>query len=305
MDDVICYADKFQTAYNNLKIVFQRLREAGLRLKPKKCRLLSHSTKFLGHVVSGDGVSPDPEKREAVQTWPVPQNVTDLRSFLGFSYYYRKFIPNFSKIACPLIKLTQKGNKFDWTPDCQKAFKDLKRCVTQPPILGYPAVDIPFILDTDAKSQGLGAVLSQMQEGQERVIAYASKTLSKSQKRYCTFYRKLLGLVLFVKHFRHYLWGRRFVVRSDDSALTWLLSFHEPEGMLARWISVLNTYDFFIIHRKGMNHGNADGLSRRSCTNAKCADCGVTLQHGCGHQSLSSKIEAAAFRSLEFGSKPN
>ena len=145
-------------------------------------------------------MSPDPEKMEAVQTWPVPQNVTELRSFLGFSYY-RKFIPNFSKIACPLIKLTQKGNKFDWTPDCQKAFKDLKRCVTQPPILGYPAVDAPFILDIDPSSQGLGAVLSQMQEGQERVIAYASKSLSKSQKRYCTTYRELHALVLFVKHF--------------------------------------------------------------------------------------------------------
>ena len=127
-----------------------------------------------------------------------------------------------------------------------------------------------------------------MQEGQKRVIAYASKTLSKSQKRYCTTYRELLALVLFVKHFRHYLWGRRFVVRTDHSALTWLLSFHEPEGMLARWISVLNTYsyDFSIIHRKGMNHGIADGLSRRSCTNAQCVDCGVTLQHGCEHESL-------------------
>ena len=138
--------------------------------------MLSRFTKFLGHAVSGDGVSPDPEKMKAVQTWPVPQNVTDLQSFLGFSSYYRKLIPNFSKIACPLIKLTQKGNKFDWTPDCQKAFKNLKRCITQPPILGYPAVDNPFILDADASSQGLSAVLSQMQEGQERVIAYASKT---------------------------------------------------------------------------------------------------------------------------------
>ena len=98
MDDVICYADKFQTAYNNLKIVFQRLREAGLRLKAKKCRLFSLSTKFLGHLVSGDGVSPDPEKMEVVRIWPVPQNVTDFQSFLGF-FYYRKFIPNFSKIA--------------------------------------------------------------------------------------------------------------------------------------------------------------------------------------------------------------
>ena len=112
-------------------------------------------------------------------------------------------------------------------------------------------------------------------------------------------------LVLFVKHFRHYLWGHRFVVKTDHSALTWLLSFHELEGMLARWISLLNTYDFSIIHRKGMNYGNADGLSRRSCTNAECADCGASLQHGCEHKSLSPKFQAAAVRSLEFESKPN
>ena len=147
--------------------------------------------------------------------------------------------------------------------------------------------------------------LSQMQEGQERVIAYASKTLSKSQKRCCTTYRELLALVLFVKHFRHYLWECRFVVRTDHSALTWLLLFHEPKGMLARWISVLNTYDFSIIHPKGMHHGNADGLSRRSCTNTECADCGVFLQHGCEHKSPFPKIQAVAFRSLEFESKPN
>ena len=101
----------------------------------------------------------------------------------------------------PVNEVNTKWKQIDWTLDCQKAFKNLKRCVTQPPILGYPAVDSPFILDTDASSQGLSAVLSQMQEGQERVIAYASKTLSKSQKRYCAAYRELLALVLFVKHF--------------------------------------------------------------------------------------------------------
>ena len=101
------------------------------------------------------------------------------------------------------------------------------------------------------------------------------------------------------------MWGRRFVVRTDHSALIWLLSFHEPEGMFARCISVLNTYDFSIRHSKGMNHGNADALSRRSCTNAECADCGVSLQRGCEHKSLSPKIQTAAVRSLEFEPKPN
>ena len=145
--------------------------------------------------------------------------------------------------------------------------------MTTPPDLGYPVREAQFILDTDASSFGLWAVLSQVQDGQERVIAYASKALSKSQKRYCTTYRELLALVLFVKHFRHYLWGRRFIIKTDHAALTWLLSFHEPEGMLARWISVLNTYGFEVVHRKGSNHGNADGLSRRRCTNLNCSDC--------------------------------
>ena len=129
------------------------------------------------------------------------------------------------------------------------------------------------IVDTDASSFGLAAILSQVQDGQERVIAYASKALFKSQKRYCTTYRERLALVLFVKHFKHYLWGRRFIIRTDHAALTWLLSFHEPEGMLARWISVLNAYDFEVVRREGSNHGNADGLSRRRRTNLNCSDC--------------------------------
>ena len=297
MDDVICYSPEFQSAYDNLKVVFMRLRNAGLRLKPKKCSLFRRSTSFLGHVVSKDGITPDPEKIDAVKSWPVPRNLSDVQSFLGFASYYRKFVPNFSKIAHPLIELTKKGKKFEFTPVCKKAFDELRVHVTTPPVLGYPLPEVQFILDTDASSFGLGAILSQVQDGQERVIAYASKALSKSQKRYCTTYRELLALVLFVKHFRHYLWGRHFIIRTDHAALTWLLSFHEPEGMLARWISVLNTYDFEVVHRKGSNHGNADGLSRRKCTSSDCSDCAIDKVADVSSSTNIPTHQVASFRS--------
>ena len=143
------------------------------------------------------------------------------------------------------------------------------------PILSYPKGDGLFILDTDASLSGVGAVLSQIQDNEEKFIAYASKTLNKSQRNYCTTYRELLAVVTFVKHFRHYLWGRNFKVRIDHSSLIWLKQFKNPEGMLARWLSILDTYDFTLEHRKGCFHGNADSLSRkpRHCKREDCPEC--------------------------------
>ena len=154
-------------------------------------------------------------------------------------------------------------------------------------MLGYPTRDDPFILDTDASGDGLGAVLSQIQEGQERVIAYASKTMSETQRRYCTTYRELLAVVIFVKQYRNYLWGRSFTVRTDHASLRWLLNFRNPEGMVARWLATLNTYDFVVVHRKGSHHINADSLSRqifRKCKRVACPHCdatGVPEEEGC------------------------
>ena len=231
---------------------------------------------YLGYIVSDDGVKCDPAKLEAVETWPTPTDLASLRSFLGLTSYYRQFIENFSTIAFPMTRLTQKNVKFKWTDECNNAFIQLKDKLLKSPILAYPTRDDKFILDTDASAFGIGGVLSQVQGGTEKVIAYGSKTLSKSQRRYCTTYRELLAAVVFTKQFRHYLYGRPFLLRTDHSSLTWLKNFKEPEGMVARWISTLDTYDFEVQHRKGNLHLNADALSRappRKCKRDDCPQC--------------------------------
>ena len=171
-------------------------------------------------------------------------------------------------IAYPLTRLTQKNRNFSWDDDCQKSFETLKQLLVSAPILSYPETDGDFILDTDGSQFGIGAVLSQIQNGEERVIAYASKSLNKAQQRYCTTFTELLAVVTFIRHFRRYLWGRHFLVRTDHSSLTWLRNFKDPEGMIARWLTILDTYNFNIQHRKGMQMlylgylgGNAKGLT--------------------------------------------
>ncbi|MES9884702.1 MAG: RNase H-like domain-containing protein [Sedimenticola sp.] len=276
LDDVIVFGKTFEEALYNLESVLQRFRTASLKLKPSKCALFQTQVSFLGHVVSESGISCDPKKIVTITNWPVPTNISEVKSFLGLVGYYRRFVPDFSTVAYPLTQLTHKAAKFAWSDDCQQAFETLKHTLTSSPILAYPIESGDFILDTDASLTGLGAVLSQIQDGEEKVIAYASRTLSKSQQRYCTTYRELLAVVTFVKLFRHYLWGRHFIVRSDHSSLKWLQNFKNTEGMIARWITVLSTYDFNIEFRRGKAHANADTLSRkphRICKNPGCLDC--------------------------------
>ena len=172
-------------------------------------------------------------------------------------------------IASPFYQLTKKKHQFKWSTDCQKAFNSLKTALTSTKVLAYPNAEDGFILDTDASNTGMGAVLSQVQQGTERVIAYASKTLSASQRAYCTMHKELLAVVTLIKHFHYYLYGQKFRLRTDHASLTWLCKFKEPGGMVARWLSILGTYDFSTEHWAGTRHGNADGLScqpvRRQC----------------------------------------
>ncbi len=265
LDDVIVFGKDLDSTLLNLAQVFERFRVAGLKLKPKKCNFFRPSVLYLGHIVSEEGVSCDPGKIQAVKNWPVPTTVTEVRSFMGLASYYRSFCPDFATIAKPLHRLTEKGREFVWTTECQSAFDTLKQRLISAPVLAYPDFKLPFILDTDASATGIGAVLSQLQDGQERVIAYASRSLSKQERNYCVTRRELLAVVNYVKHFRHYLWGVRFTLRTDHSSLRWLTSFKEPEGQVARWIAVLSTYNYDLQYRPGKNHGNADALSRKNC----------------------------------------
>jgi transposase InsO family protein len=265
LDDIIIFADTFEQHVERLGEVLRRVHEAGLKVSAKKCNFFQEKVAFLGHVVSAEGVCTDPAKVEAVEKWPQPQNVHHVRSFLGTCSYYRRFIKGFAGIAKPLHQLTEKVADFRWTSECQQAFEKLKQLLTSAPILGYPSTESPFVLDTDASGFGLGAVLSQVQDGEERVISYYSRTLNKAERNYCVTRRELLAIVEAVKHFHHHLYGFHFTVRTDHGALHWLLRFKNPEGQMARWLEVLAAYDFEIIHRAGRLHGNADGLSRRPC----------------------------------------
>ena len=282
LDDVIVFGSSFETCISNLEEVLKRLDEAGLKLKPSKCSLFQKEVSFLGHIVGGEGIRCDPAKVAAVQEWPSPTNASEIRSFLGLANYYKRFVKNFSQIALPLTTLTQKDVPFNWDEQCDKSFRDIKDHLTKAPTLAYPSREPSdtFILDTDASNFGIGAVLSQLQDGEERVIAYASKGLTKSQRNYCTTYRELLAIVEFVPHFKHFLLGQTFQIRTDHSSLRWLHRFKDAEGLVGRWLATLANYSYTISYRAGEQHGNADAMSRhplvqrrRRCGRPECSEC--------------------------------
>ena len=234
LDDIIVFGPTFDETLENLRCVSQRLKAAGLKLKASKCHWFQRSVKYPGHIVSSERIACDPDKIEVVQAWPEPTTVTQVRQFLGFASFYRKFIPNFSEIAQPLTKLTRKSVRFSWDQSCQDAFESLKSKLVTAPVLAYPKAEPQYILDMDASNHAIGAVLSQVQDGEERVIAYASKALHGGQENYCTTKRELLAAVAFVEHFRYFLYGTHFTIRTDHASLKWLRNFKNIDGMLAR-----------------------------------------------------------------------
>jgi len=277
LDDVTAHGTTFDRALENLVAVFQKLRAANLKLKPSKCKLFATEVAFLGHVVGRDGIRCAPRLLEAVEQWEQPQNLTEVQSFLGLTNYYRKFVPDYAEIAHSLHQLAKKGEAFVWTEERKQAFKILKLALVTPPVLGYPIVNGgQMMLDTDASLHSIGATLSQIQDGEERVIGYFSKRMSHTQENYCTTQRELLAVVEATRYFREYLLNTNFTVRTDHSSLTWLLRFKDAEGKLARWLARLGEYNFTIVHRPGKDHGNADALSRkhpRRCPRMDCKEC--------------------------------
>ena len=278
LDDIIVLGSTFEEHLERLNEVLSRLGQAGLKLKPSKCNLVKSEVCYLGHVVSAKGIKPDPDKIDRIHQWPTPKTVSDVRSFIGLCSYYRRFIRGFSSIASPLTRLMEKSRTFEWDSECQSAFDELKLAITSDNCMAYPNDEGMFILDTDASATGVGAVLSQLQWDEsaqcelERPVAFASRSLTKTQRRYCTTRRELLAVVSFVCHFRHFLFGRKFLIRTDHSSLRWIMSFREPTDQMARWIERLSQFDFVIEHREGRKHGNADALSRIACDPDTC-DC--------------------------------
>ena len=245
LDDVIVFGRDFEEHLDRLSGVLDRIQKAGLKLQPAKCHILKKQVSFLGHLVCEKGVLPHPDNITKIVQWPRPQNVTQVRQILGMGSYYRRFIHKYSELVNPLVKLTRKSVQFEWTQECENSFNALKSVLTGSSILSYPRDEGEYILDTDASEIGIGAVLSQVHDGQEKVIAYGSRTLGKHERNYCITDKELLALRYFVEHFRQYLLGVKFLVRTDHRALKWLFSLKEPSGRIARWIEVLSSYDFF------------------------------------------------------------
>ena len=273
LDDIICQSKTFEGQLSNLEEVFNRLSNAGLKLNAKKCILFQTQVTFLGHTISENGVGTSPDKIKTVQDWPTPKNSKEARSFISLASYYRSYVYQFAKLAKPIHELSENGRKFVWTAECAESFRKIKEALTTAPILAFPTENDHFILDCDASLTAQGAVLSQVQNGEEKVIGYFSKCFTRTERKYCVTRRELLAVVNAMKHFHHYVYGRKITIRSDHSSLKWLLSFKNVEGQLARWLTFLSAYDFEIIHRAGRLHSNADILSRRPCADKACKYC--------------------------------
>lgn len=263
IDDILVVGNTFERHLENLEAVLQRLQAAGLKLKTQKCAVGRREVMYLGYVISPEGIRTDPKKTHAVTEFPTPTNVSQLRSFVGLTSYYRRFIKNYARIARPLHALTGKNQPYVWTGECQAAFEELKRLLTMAPVLVFPDFKCPFILETDASLEGLGAVLAQRKEdGMIHPVSYASRTVQGAEKRYASTEMEALAVIWAVRHYRHYLYGHSCTVFTDNQALKSLLRTPQPSGKLARWGMTLQELDLTIEYRTGKANGNADALSR-------------------------------------------
>ncbi|XP_045456466.1 uncharacterized protein LOC123666419 [Melitaea cinxia] len=262
LDDIVIYSFDLETHTKALTNVFDRLRHFNLKLQPEKCEFFRKEVSYLGHIITDEGVKPNPEKTKAVQNFPRPKCRNDIRSFMGLVSYYRRFIPNLSKIAKPLTNLLRKDIEFIWQNEQQLAFEKLKNCLTTAPILAYPDFTQPFNLTCDASNHAISAILSQGPIGKDRPIAYASRTLNKAECNYSVTEKECLAIIWGTKTFRPYLYGNKFNILTDHRPLKWLFNCKDPSSKLVRWRLKLEEFDYNIEYKKGKINSNADALSR-------------------------------------------
>lgn len=282
LDDLIVFSDSLEEHEERLMKVLKRIADFGLKLSPSKCKFFQTKVKYLGHEISAQGIQPDPDKVAAIREWPRPQTVRELRSFLGFTGYYRRFVRDYSRIVRPLNDLLKgefaprhksqshwkrtKSSSLSniWTSNCQDAFELIIQKLTSTPVLGFADWRLPYVVHTDASTIGLGAVLYQIQEDQLRVVAYASRGLSRSERNYPAHKLEFLALKWAVSQkFNDYLYGATFKVLTDNNPLTYVLTSAKLDATSHRWLAALSIYNFDIHYKSGKLNADADGLSRR------------------------------------------
>lgn len=292
IDDVLVFADTKKQLYERLMIIFDRLRKANLTLKPKKCVFFKSEVEFLGHIVSSKGVQCSNKHLEAVEKWPEPSNVQELQTFLGFTGFHRRYIEGYSRIAQPMLKLLRgtgedkekkqvkkttgwqkKGRQkkkayekvaWEWGTEQQESFNRLKQAVMSAPVLKYPEPSKPYILHVDASRKALGAsLLQESDDGKVRPVAYASRSLTGSERNYTVHKLEFLGLKWAVTcKFQHYLYGNKCTVYTDHNPLTYVTSTAKLDANGHRWVADLSAYDLEIRYKPGRLNTDADALSR-------------------------------------------
>jgi hypothetical protein len=258
--DILIYYRNLEDHAKHLHIVLQRLRDHHLYVKFSKCEFWLDTVKFLGHTISKNGISVDSSKVQEVMDWKPPTSVHQIRSFLGLAGYYRHFIPDFSRIAKPMIELLKKGVKFSWNEKCEEAFHTLRAHLTTAPVLAKPDTFRPFDVYSDASGIGLGCVLMQ----DNRVIAYASRALRTHEQNYPTHDLELAAVIHALKLWRHHLMGTKCNIYTYHKSLKYIFTQADLNMRQRRWLELIKDYDLEVHYHPGKANVVADALSRKS-----------------------------------------
>ncbi len=267
IDDILIYSDNLEDHRKYVRQVLESLRGAGLQLDIDKCEFHKTEVKYLGLIITTEGIKMDPEKVSAILDWEAPKNVKDVRGFIGFANFYRRFIDEFSVIISPLVRLTRKDAKFDWTDECQHAFDRLKSAFTTAPILRHFDPTLPCVVEADSSDFCTGGILSQEDsDGVLRPVAYFSKRLAPAECNYEIYDKELLAIIRCFEQWRAELEGAAHPIEvlSDHRNLQYFCTTKQLSHRQARWSEYLSRFNFKIKYRPGSQGQKSDALTRRS-----------------------------------------
>ena len=265
IDDILVYSKNFSSHLQHLEAIFNRLDNANLKLNPSKCAFATKRVTYLGHEISKHGVEIDHSKTHAIESYPVPKNAKEVKSFVAMCNFYRKFVKGFANITAPLNRLSSNNVRFHWSSECQAAFERLKQALISAPILAYPNFDKQFILRVDASGYSISYILSQLLDdsGKAVTVSYGGRSLTQNERKWSITEREGLALFEGIKHYHVYLANTKFAVYTDHISLKWIHTIQNAHGRLHRWSILFQGYNFQVEHLSGKSNVVADALSRR------------------------------------------